>query len=481
MKKYSFTLLLSLLFFTLYAQESQKDYSEAFKLVEIWLEAQRDFDNLPGLSAIVIEDQEVLWSGAVGLSNMEKNVEAEASTLCSICSISKLFTAVAIMKLYDEGKLRLDDRISDLLPAYKLEQQYADSGPITIRTLLTHSSGLPREAAYPYWTGPDFPFPTKEEVDAKLSEQKTLYPASKYFQYSNLGLTLLGEIVEEVSGVSFDEYVQQNILKPLGLTDTRTELPESLYGGDLAIGYSAVTRKGDRKKVNFFQANGIAPAAGFSSNVQDLGKFASWQFRLRDSSLTEVLKPSTLKYMQQVHWTNPDWKTTWGLGFVIYKGSNGNTWAGHGGSCPGYRSTLQLDLKRKRAYSVMINANGTNPGKYANGIDAILSKVKAAKSNTSTAGETKAEKLQEYVGYYSPMPWWSEEYISTWGDQLVVLGLPAEKPGNAMTFFKHIEGDTFRRIRADKELGETVVFQRDRNGKVISYKQHGNYSKKVER
>jgi len=478
MRRYYFTLCLSLLISTIYSQENKKDYTEAFKLVEVWLEAQKDFDKLPGLTAIVIEDQEVLWSGAVGLANVEKNIKAEASTLCSICSISKLFTSVAIMKLYDEGKLRLDDQVSDLLPAYKLEQKYAESGPITIRTLLTHSSGLPREAAYPYWTGPDFPFPSKEQIDSKLSEQETLYPASTYFQYSNLGLTLLGEIVEEISGVTFDEYVQQNILKPLDLSDTRTELPEQLYGNKLAIGYSSIARTGNREKVKLFQANGITPAAGFSSNVQDLGKFASWQFRLRDSTITEILKPSTIKYMQNVHWTNPDWKTTWGLGFVVYKGSNGNTWVGHGGNCPGYRSTLQMDLKSKRAFSVMINANGTNPGKYVNGIKGIINKVKASKKENSS--EEKKD-LNEFVGYYSPMPWWSEEYISTWDGKLVSLGLPSEKPGESMTFYKHIEGDTFRRIRDNDELGETLVFERDKNGKIIHYKQHGNYSKKIDR
>lgn len=478
MKRYYFTLCLSLLISTIYSQENKKDYTEAFKLVEVWLEAQKDFDKLPGLTAIVIEDQEVLWSGAVGLANVEKNIKAEASTLCSICSISKLFTSVAIMKLYDEGKLRLDDQVSDLLPAYKLEQKYAESGPITIRTLLTHSSGLPREAAYPYWTGPDFPFPSKEQIDSKLSEQETLYPASTYFQYSNLGLTLLGEIVEEISGVTFDEYVQQNILKPLDLSDTRTELPEQLYGNKLAIGYSSIARTGNREKVKLFQANGITPAAGFSSNVQDLGKFASWQFRLRDSTITEILKPSTIKYMQNVHWTNPDWKNTWGLGFVVYKGSNGNTWVGHGGSCPGYRSTLQMDLKSKRAFSVMINANGTNPGKYVNGIKGIINKVKASKKENSSE---ERKDLNEFVGYYSPMPWWSEEYISTWDGKLVSLGLPSEKPGESMTFYKHIEGDTFRRIRDNDELGETLVFERDKNGKIIHYKQHGNYSKKIDR
>ncbi len=481
MKKYYFTLFLFLSITIAFSQEGKKDYTEAFKLVEVWLEAQKDFDKLPGLTAIVIEDQEVLWSGAFGLANVEKNIKADASTLCSICSISKLFTSVAIMKLYDEGKLRLDDRVSDLLPAYKLEQKYPESGPVTIRSLLTHSSGLPREAGYPYWTGPDFPFPTKAQIDSKLSEQETLYPASTYFQYSNLGLTLLGEIVEEISGIPYDEYVQQNILKPLGLSDTRTELPEQLYGNELAIGYSALTRIGKREKVNFFQANGIKPAAGFSSNVQDLGKFASWQFRLRDTIVTEILKPSTIKYMQNVHWTNPDWKITWGLGFVVYKGADGNTWVGHGGNCPGYRSILQIDLKNKRAYSVMINANGTNPAKYANGINAIINKVNIPKKEEPADDNIKKKNLQEFVGYYSPMPWWSEEYISTWDGKLVTLGLPSEKPGESMTFYKHIEGDTFRRIRDDQELGETLIFERNKTGKIIRYKHHGNYSKKIDR
>ncbi|MFY0590993.1 serine hydrolase [Roseivirga sp.] len=479
MKKYYFTLFLSFSITIGFSQEGVNNYAEAFNLIEVWLDAQKDFDNLPSLTAIVIEDQEVLWSGAFGLANVEKNIKAEASTLCSICSISKLFTSVAIMKLYDEGKLRLDDRVSNLLPAYTLKQKYPESGPITIRSLLTHSSGLPREAAYPYWTGPNFPFPTKAQIDSKLSEQETLYPASTYFQYSNLGLTLLGEIVEEVSGVPYDEYVQQNILKPLGLFDTRTELPEQLYGTKLAIGYSAMTRSRKREKVNFFQANGITPAAGLSSNVEDLGKFASWQFRLRDSTITEILKPSTLKYMQNVHWTNPDWKTTWGLGFIVYKGADGNTWVGHDGICPGYESILQIDLKNKRAYSIMINANNTNPAKYANGINAIIKKLKTTKKEKPRGEKIENKNLQEYVGYYSPMPWSSEVFISTWEGKLVTLRLPSGKPENHMIFYKHIEGDTFRRIRGDQELGETLVFERDKKGKIINAKGQGNYYKKI--
>jgi len=459
------------------AQETNNKFDEAFRLVEVWLDAQKDYEKLPGISASVVEDQEILWKGAFGLANPEKNLKTTASTLCSICSISKLFTAVAIMKLYDEGKLRLDDRVGDLLPHYDLKQQFEASGPITVRSLLTHSSGLPRESAQPYWTGPDFPFPTREEIDSKLGSQQTLYPASTYFQYSNLGLTLLGEIVAEVSGMPYETYVNQEILQPLGILDTRPKMPEDLYGKQLAIGYTALNREGKREKVNFFQARGITPAAGFTSNVEDLGKFASWQFRLRDTTVAEILKPSTLKYMQSVHWTDPDWKLTWGLGFVVRKGPDGNTWVGHGGSCPGYRSSLQLDLKNKRGYAVMINSSGTNPGKYINGIHGILGKVKDPDKEETAA----SVDLNQYTGYYNPMPWSSEEYIGTWYGKLVILDLPADNPARAMTFFKHIEGDTFKRVRDDGELGEALVFERDENGAVTRYRKHGNYTQRMKR
>ena len=472
-------LISALLFFAItsaFTQKKDKDYSEAIKLIEVWLDAQRDFDRLPGISAIVVDDQDVIWSGAFGLANVEQQKKTETTTLCSICSISKLFTSVAIMKLYDEGKLRLDDRVSELLPDYDLEQQFPESGPITIRTLLTHSSGLPREAAYPYWTGPDFYFPSKEEIKGRLGQQETLYTASTYFQYSNLGLTLLGHIVEQVAGQSFDAYVQQHILDPLELTNTRMRMPDELLGNELAVGYSQLDRNGERENLKIFDPNGITPAAGFSSNVGDLGQFASWMLRLRDTNTVEILKPATLKYMQNVHWTDPDWKTTWGLGFVVYKGQDGTTWVGHGGSCPGYRSTLRINLKTKRAYSVMINANGTNPSKYANGIHAILQKVKDSEKE-----EAEKKDFKDYVGYYSLMPWWSEEYISTWNGKLVGLRLPSEKPEKAMTFYKHIEGDTFRRIRDNKELGETLVFERDEQGKVVRMRRHGNYSQKMDK
>jgi CubicO group peptidase (beta-lactamase class C family) len=408
------------------------------------------------------------------MADLEKGIKTTSGTIYSICSISKLFTSVAIMQLRDAGKLSLEDKISDLLPWFNLQQQWEDSGPVTVRSLLTHSSGLPRESDYPYWSGPDFPFPSRAEVRKKLGNQKTLYPASRYFQYSNLGLTLLGEIVAELSGMSFDQYIEENILKPLRMEDTRTKLPEDLWRGKLATGYSAEKRDGTRDMLPLFQAEGITPAAGFSSTVEDLAQFASWQFRLLEKGGEEILKASTLREMQHVHWTDPDWKTSWGLGFAVYQ-VDGRTLVGHGGSCPGYRTTLTIDPAKKKAFIVMINAQNVSPERYATGMREILEKAEKADKEEVKEGIN----LDDYAGLYNAQPWQGETAVFPWYGKLAVIGLPTQNPARGMTILKHIEDDTFRRVRDDKTLGEEVVFERDDSGEVFRMWQHSNYEDRI--
>jgi len=459
------------------AQNTQTDYTEALELIEVWLDAQRAYDRVPGMSVLIVDDQEVLWSGAFGMANLQDQVKATPATLYSICSISKLFTSVAIMKLYDEGKLRLDDEIHNLLPWYDLKQQFEDSWPITIRSLLTHSSGLPRESNHPYWTGPDHPFPESDSVKAELHNQETLYPSSTYFQYSNLGLTLLGAVVEEVSGMPYEEYIKLYILDPLNLQDTRTFLPEDQYGTTMALGYSALNREGEREKVNLFQAKGIKAAAGFSSNVLDLGKFASWQFRLLDTSTTEILQASTLNYMHKVHWTDPDWKNTWGLGFWVKKGDDGEKWVGHSGGCPGYSTLFSMFPAKKRAYAVFTNGLNTNRTGYINGMHNILEKYK--KEGKEEHGKDSVPGLDEYEGYYSQLPWISEVYLASWHNKLVMVRLPSKDPAETLMVLKYIGNDTFKRLRDNGELGEAYEFIRDDKGAIQKIKRHNNYFSRI--
>ena len=209
----------------------------------------------------------------------------------SICSISKLFTAVAIMQLVEDGKINLDDPIQKVLPWFDIKNDFKDAPELTIKSILSHPSGLPRESNHPYWSWPDFPFPTKQNVIDELKNQEMLYPPSKYYQYSNLGLSLLGFIVEEVTQTSFDDYVNQNILIPLSMNNTKTYMSSEDYGKNLTLGYSSLNRNNEREKVNFFNADGIVAAAGFTSNVEDLAKFARWQIDLVKSLEKNILSP----------------------------------------------------------------------------------------------------------------------------------------------------------------------------------------------
>ena len=444
----------------------EKEYSEAFQLIDYWLEAQKDYEKLPGLTAIVTNKDETKWTGSFGLSDGVEPMKVENTF--SICSISKLFTAVAIMQLVEDGKINLDDPIQKVLPWFDINNDFKDAPELTIKSILSHSSGLPRESNHPYWSWPDFPFPTKQDVIDELKNQEMLYPPSKYYQYSNLGLSLLGFIVEEVTQTNFDDYVNQNILIPLSMNNTKTYMSTEDYGKNLTLGYSSLNRNNEREKVNFFNADGIAAAAGFTSNVEDLAKFARWQIDLVKSLEKNILSPETLKLMHEIHWDDKLTSVTRGLGFGVYN-FDGENWVGHGGSCPGYRSQLYINTNKELAYSVMINSSGTSPTKYIDGIHEILSNV------TLKKGE-EINRFEEFEGKYISQPWVSETYVQSWGDNLALVSLPSDDP--YISLYKHIEGDVFKKILNNNDLGQELKIIRDDNNKVVAYKTHQNIYKK---
>jgi len=451
--------------------------AEALEVWRVWAEYQAAMEGVPGVSYGFVYDQELIGSGGFGWADPEARTPATPETLYSICSISKLFTSIAVLQLRDAGKLRLDDPIAQHLPQFDLRDAHPNDGAITVRGLLTHSAGLPRESDYPYWTAEGYPFPTRDEVWQKLDEQETLYPASTYFQYSNLGLTLAGEIVSGLSEQSYDSYVHQNILDPLGMADTYTEIPKQPSRFQMAQGHSARKRDGSRERLPLFQVRGIAPAAGFASNVPDLARFASWQFRALADATDVVLAGSTLREMQRVQWMDPDWKTTRGLGFGIsHKGTR--TFVGHGGGCPGYITRFHLEPKVKLAAIVLGNAIGSPSGTLASkALDLLGPAVEAATSTTDETAEPD-DSLDRYVGVY--VSDWGESAIVRWKGGLAILPLGASKPEKALTRLEAAGEHAFRRIRENDEgLGETITFEIGPDGQAMRFGRHSSWSERA--
>ena len=452
---------------------------QAVALARAWLDAQRAFEQVPGVSAAIVHDQRVLWSGASGVADVASGRRAEADTIYSVCSISKLFTSIAVMQLRDAGKLRLDDPVRTRLPWFTMKPGGADGTEITIEGLLTHAAGLPREADLPYWTAPDFAFPTRDAIVKRVSSQTALYPAETYFQYSNLGMTLAGEIVAAVSGTPYGDYVSKNVLAPLQLSSTVPEMPAAERGRRLATGYSALTRAGRRDAVPFFQGRGVAPAMGFASTADDLARFASWQFRLLGSGGTDVLKASTLREMQRVHFTDPDFETTWGLGFVV-KRREKVTLVGHSGSCPGFRTIFWLQPAEKLGVAVLANASGVDVDEWGAQVHEIVGPALKAAAKEPGRGKAPDAALAKFAGTYSAAPWGGEILVLPWDEGLAMLSLPSRQPMKDLIKLQKTGDRMFRRIRKDDTLGEEVAFELGPDGKAARLTRHSNYYPRVE-
>ena len=305
------------------------EVAAALTVLDSWIAATVAQREQPGLSIGVVYDQELIWAKGYGYADVERRVPATPSTIYRIASISKLFTATAIMQLRDAGKLRLDDPVSERLPWFSIKQTYDGGPPITIRQLITHTSGLPRELSGVNWS--DLTFPGREELRRVLPGQATTFAPETEWKYSNLAVSLAGEVVAQVSGETWPQYVERHILQPLGMTATRAAPARDTPG--LAIGYGRRVPGRARGVEPFVDTGAEAPAANLASNVEDLARFVSLQFREGPSGGAQVLQGSTLREMQRVQWLRPDWRRGWALGFWIRRVDD-QVRIGHTGSLP---------------------------------------------------------------------------------------------------------------------------------------------------
>jgi len=449
--------------------QEQPEIADAVTVLDMWIEQHIAHRGVPGLSIAVVYDQEIVWAKGYGFSDLDKKIPATPSTIYRIGSITKLFTSTAILQLRDQGRLRLDDPVSLHLPWFTVHNPFPDGPEITIRQLLTHTAGLSREADFPYWT--DHIFPTREELAESVPDQDVINPPETTYHYSNLGMSLLGEIVTEVSGRPWADYVQEKILDPLGMLSSRTAPDEELLKRS-ATAYMLESPDGTRKTMEYYEAGAIAPAGGIVSTTEDLGRFASLQFRGGPAGGDQILKGSTLREMQRVHWVYPSFSGGRGLGFAVTR-RDGKTFVGHGGSIGGHVSNLLMVPDEKIAVIVAINADNGSPATCARqAYEVIAPALLKATRKPDSPNRVADPSWQRYVGLYAD-PWGWEYEVLILGGDLVIYAYDYPPWEDASTGFSHltpVEGSTFR--RPNKEL---LTFELDENGDVIRIKRNNNY------
>ncbi len=445
----------------------EQTFEDLVQVLDSWLDAEFVFNRVPAMSVgLTIGDR--MWTRGYGTIDEHRRVPADGATIYGICSISKLFTAVSVMQLWETGAISLDDDVRRTVPSLTIRGDEVYDGRISIHSLLTHSSGLPREADTSYWPGPEFSFPTREQLLQQLTQQSAFMAPQTRWEYSNVGMAILGELIRRKSGRDYSDYVTRQVLEPLGLSDTRPRLPRELYGTRLAPGFSALNRAGTRDRVHIYDAQGMTPAIGFSSTVHDLLVFAQWQFRVKRTQRREVLDPATLDAMHRVQWVDPDGKRRWGLGFDLTGSEAGYPVVGHEGACPGYETVLRMALDDESAVAMMSNATdmpGSSLAKVALGLVRKRQHLPA-----DAASDIQTSDNREYVGHYPRQPWATDQVVARWGSGLAILDLPSEDPVRAITLLRYVRKDVFRALRDDDSPADEVRFVRDpSSGSVIGY------------
>lgn len=333
------------------------DVLAAQRLFSAWVEGQLLYRHLPGIAVGVVVDQDLVWATGFGLADTGQKVPMTPQTKFRMASHSKLFTATAIMQLREQGKLRLDDPVSKYLPWFQVKTAESEDPPITIEELLTHSSGLPREAG-DHWT--TFDFPTSEQLRALMAERQAPFSPGVRWKYSNLAFSVAGLVIEAVSGQKWADYVQQHIYQPLGMSSSSVDQDAS----GLAVGYGRLMPDGTRGVNRFIDARGMAAATGITSTVDDMARFVSAQFRKGRMGGRQILSTGSLREMHRVRMLENNWTQGNAIGFAVRR-ERDKVFVSHGGSYPGYQTNTLLQLDDKVGVIVLTNADDSNAGAIA--------------------------------------------------------------------------------------------------------------------
>ena len=343
-----------------------------------------DSNTLAGAVMLVASKDKVLSLDAVGWADIAAHKMMQPDALFWIASESKPMTASAFMILVDEGKVNLNDPVEKYLPEFKGQMLAVErdaehvllrkpAHPITVREILSHTSGLPFSSPMEQPTLDGLPL--RDAVRSYAMGPLQFPPGTKY-QYSNAGINTAGRIIEVVSGMPYEQFMEERLFKPLGMKDT-TFWPNSKQVKRLAKSYKPTPDKTGLVETTVTQlryplsnhANRYPmPAGGLFSTASDTAKFCQMILQQGVYGGKQLLTEEAVKELTSRQ-TAPELKDSYGLGFAV-----GTDWCGHGGA---YATNLQIDRKRGLVLVWMVQHNGF-PGDGGKSQDAFRRAALAA-------------------------------------------------------------------------------------------------------
>jgi len=358
-----------------YAKDKKEDLAAA-QLQQIMKE-----NNAVGLAVAVVKDGKIIYVNSFGKKNVENNVDLKKDDIFRIASISKSFTTTALMTLMDRGLLTPDQDVSDLIGFKVRNPKYPDI-PITVKMLLSHTSSLCDSAGY---FSLDVVNPDKTD---KFALAYHSYAPGTAYDYCNLGFNIIGTLVEKLSGVRFDNYVRDNVIKPLGLyagynvDSLDASKFVTLYGND-DYGVYGPRLEAYRSRAEDI-SNGyilgystplFSPTGGIKISAQDLARYMIMHMNYGKSGKVRIMSEKNSKMMQTPIVKEDEYSS---YGMALEKVTNlipGEVMTGHTGSAYGVYSAMFFNPEKK--FGIVMMTNGCT-AVYKDGFTQIQRDVERA-------------------------------------------------------------------------------------------------------
>ena len=432
-------------------------YKKSLKLIDSWLCYQMHSNEIHGSAVGIFVDDELIFNKVYGYADFETKTKLTESHLFRIASQTKLFTATAIMKLAEDSKLSVDDKVSKHLDWFESDED-DNLQNITIKHLLTHSSGIQCDVGSSL-RGNQIP-PNIEDIQKLVKKGISKFKTDEILKYSNLGFAILGLIIESVAGKGFNEFIQDSILNPLEMNETAMDINEKNIP-DNVIGYDRKLPRKNRERVEQSSSGVMNPAEGILSNVGDLVKFFQAHMFGNHTLLPDELK----KEMQKNQFEYNNEKR--GLGFWLGQVPNGSSIVYHIGGYQGFRSCSALYPEDKMIIIVLTNANDGPATNWLMAIKSILDLYASYWNDFLVDSKEEKPDFSELIGYYKTSG--DVSYFTQIGDTLVSIIPSNNNPLQTLITYEHKEDFLFISSREMNfaKIGEEICFISGEDGQKI--------------
>lgn len=325
-----------------------KTEDKPFDEIGTFLQSLVDTGGIPGIAIAITNGQNIVYSKGFGVTNVETKEKLEPYHTFHIASISKTFTATAVMQLYENGKIDIGKPLITYLPYFKLKDNRYKN--ITIKQMLNHTSGMPDVDDYE-WQKATSDEGAAERYTRSLADSTLISTPGTEYHYSNIAFDIMADLITKVSGMSFEQYVKKNILIPLEMNES------SFYYPEVKKSLRTSPHVGNPPKVNpVYPYNRMhAPSSTLNSNVLEMSHWAIANMNGLKYKGVQILTPAMHSMMMTPTFTiNKERKISIGLSWFIYS-YKGATNFEHGGSDDGYRSLLTLIPEKKVGIIILSN------------------------------------------------------------------------------------------------------------------------------